>query len=457
MMTTTAAVAAPVDVVKVTTMPKWILLLVLLAIIAVGCNDSSTGSGQAADDDNDNDDDDDNDNDDDDNDDSGPARSFKLAATGFQYAIGDDWVESDYDVSGFAGHVDLLSVHQDFFGIPWDEFAVGAPLPQAWVDKMNQIKGLADGLGAGVFLSLTPLSGMRDGLHAMASDEGGELVVEDYPTPGCFNFQTGPNAAAIRTAYKAYARWMIDLFAPEFIAHAIELNMYDFSCPAEYLSLLTLLNEVYDREKALDAQTPIFPTFMVKEMWGYDELVGGCEIGDRSCLEDNLAKVADLKMDRFCISDYPAVMQYEWDEIPADYYSAPGELTGLKVVWGEIGYPNKPTVLPFPTLEDDCLEVFANHDQEQIAFLERLFADAQMLDSDLVTWWSFRDFLPAHVIDNCPCQSPGLWCIIYDAMYDAGLLGAWLHWGAMGMLDFDVQSKPALALWDQWYGRPVAQ
>jgi hypothetical protein len=436
----------------------WLLILFVLAALLMvsACGDDDDDDNDDAADDDASPGDDDDENDDDDNDDVGPPRSFKLAAMGYQYKIEPYRISDAFEVDGFDGRIDLIAAHMDFWGKPWQAFATGGEPPALWVALMEDIKQQADDLSVGVYLSLTPLSGMRDGLSDVTVVKDGAIEVEPYPVAGCFDFDNGPNAATIRTAYKAYVRWMVDLFQPEFLTHAIELNMNQVACPAEYDSLLGLLDEVYAQEKAVNPALPIFPTFVNQWMWGYDMPDGGCAIGDETCLVANLALVDGLEKDRYAISNYPSTMQWVWSGIPADFYSRPAELTGLTPVFAEVGWNSKPVVLPYPTLADECFDLLEGSDSAQTAYLEFLFAEAERLDSDLVTWWSLRDYLPAVMLDNCPCVTGDVWCVLYEAVYDIGLLGAWLHWGSMGLLDYDVYPKPALATWDATFARPLA-
>ncbi|NLH48861.1 MAG: hypothetical protein GX444_09695 [Myxococcales bacterium] len=427
-----------------------LFILALLMVSAIACqgdDDSESSPGQAQDDDDNNDNND--------NDDDASPRSFYLTAMGYQYKFSPYSIEDDLDFSGLEGKLDLASLQMEFFGIPWTEFAAGEEPPPLWVEKMAGYRQQADDLGVGIFLSVTPLSGMRDGLSKIAYEQDGELMIEDYPTPGCYDFAAGPNAATIRQAYLAYVRWMADFFLPDYLAIAIELNMYDWNCPDQYAATLALLNDVYDQEKAAAPDRPVFQTYVMELMWGYEE-GGSCALGDASCLHENLDKIADLRRDRFGVSIYPFIMQYALDELPDDIFSAVTAATGDRIVFGETGYPNKLITFPYPDYDSECLTLFDYGDADQIHYLEYLFDQAQQLDSDLVCWWSLRDFLPSAVQGHCPCDADGLWCILYEAVWETDLLPAWLGWGAMGMLDFAWQPKSALATWNAWLARPVA-
>ena len=379
-------------------------------------------------------------------------RSFYLASVPVQFEVTDSDIRIVFDFDGFAGKVDLISLHTDnFFGLPWDEFAGGA-LVQAWHTVMNQIKTEVEALNVGVYLSLTPLSSMRNGIAAKALDQGGNLLIDNQWCPDCYNFDT--DADNIRAAYLAYVRWMVDFFDPIFLTHGIEVDMYMDACPYEYNSLINLLNEVYDQEKAINPDLPIFPSFTAGGLWDYGDS-GQCEVGDTTCLVANLALQDSIKRDRFGVSAYPIFMQWEWEGIPQDYFSALSELSGEMVVFCETGWGSYPVTVPWPGPDDECFQVLTSSDDDQIEYMQFLFSQADELGSDLVVWWSLRDYLFEQFLTSCPCDSPGLWCLLYDAVNEDGLLPAFLMWGSMGVMDYNGQEKASYALWHEWRNRTI--
>jgi hypothetical protein len=419
-------------------------------------DDDDTDVNDDADDDlNDDADDDLNDDANDDVDDDLEPRSFAMSAAPFQFDVSVDNISSEFRFHGFDGMVDVLSLHMDnFFGLPWDEFGGDLPLPQVWVDKMTEIKAGADALGVDIYLSLTPISGYRSKLGAKATDVEGELFVDEDWAPGCYNFADGPNHEFIRTAFLHFVRWMVDFFDPAFLTHAIEMNMYDINCPDDYESLIDLLNEAYDQEKAENPDLPIFATFTVSDMWYFPE-EGNCWPSDRSCMRGNLAKLENLKTDRFGISSYPIWAFNELGEWPEDFFTAFAEETGMPIAFGETGWGNHSVTVPWPTYEDDCLLATESSDDAQIRYMEYLFEKADEMDADLVVWWSIRDYLIEEVLTSCPCAAPEPWCIINEVMAEADMLAAYLGWGSMGVMDFDLNEKPSAAVWNEWLARPV--
>jgi hypothetical protein len=426
------------------------LLVSLLLILAICSLVFSCGDDDSADDDDDNDDDDTTADDDDDA--VGPPRSFYMASAPFIFEVTDISISSEFDFTGFDGRVDMVSLHMDnFFGLPWPAFIAGTDPPDVWLEKMAQIRAEIEALGVGVYLSLTPLGGIRDQIADLAEEVDGELFVNNAWLPGCYNFDTGPNHAAHRTGYLNFVRWMVDYFQPEYLTHGIEINIYDLACPDDYDSVITLLNDVYDQGKAIDPSLPIFGTFASSMMWFEGEI--DCWPNDRTCLRANLAKIEKLKQDRYGVSSYPIWVYNELPEWPTDYYRAFAEEQEKTVVFGEIGWNTHDVTIPYPTLEDSCMTVTHSSDADQIAFLDHLFSEAQTMGSDLVVWWSLRDFLFEQILTGCPCDAPGLWCLLYDAVYDIGLLPSWVMWGSMGVIDFDAKPKPGYNAWKNWLER----
>ena len=325
---------------------------------------------------------------------------------------------------------------------------------------MNDIKAQVLALGVDVFLSVTPLDGMRQTLMPRARDVGGQLVLDENWVGPCFDFASSPDAAKWRTAYQNYVRWMVDFFQPIYLNNLVEMDLYAMSCPGQYDSLIALANEVYDQEKAARPDLVIFPSFVLSEYWQYDD---GAACGppagqpptDHSCFQAAVARDAGVKRDRYGVSSYPSYYLQEWGALPDDYYSALTAATGETVVFAEIGVGSRHVAMPFPNAGDPCTLVLIESDDTHAAFLQYLFEQANALGADLLTWWSLRDYLPPDMPSTCPCDEPGLWCVLYDAAEQGGLLPLWLMWGSMGVLDHDFNPKPALSTWNEWKARAI--
>ncbi|MBN2714836.1 MAG: hypothetical protein JXX14_03210 [Deltaproteobacteria bacterium] len=429
------------------------ILFIIVALITAGCGSYRENDGRREDSNGANADEDTNANADSDvltDDDASPEyRGFYMSAAPMQYEVRPGDIKTVFDFSGFERQVDLVSLHMDFFGIPWQAFADGSSLPTAWVSTMEQIRNDVDKLNVGVFLSLTPLSGSRNTPSDNAIVVDGELVIDSEWQTGCADFSSSYQGIDLKAAYLNYVRWMVDLFSPIFLNLNIEMNKYQFHCPKEWPSMIELSNAAYDQEKQHNAVMPVFVSFELEQMWGFTD-EGACEVGDKSCLISAIEDVRDISRDRFGISTYPLFLQWEWERMALDYFSAPAELTGEQVVFAETGWSNRSVTVPFPTIADDCFDLLRSTDEEQRWYMEFLLSSANELGADLVVWWTLRDFLPAPVLESCPCSYDATWCFLYEQLGQIGLVGAWSMWGGMGILNNDLSPKPSASLWADW-------
>src|SRR5262249_55866789 len=161
-----------------------------------------------------------------------------------------------------ADDVDVASVHQEFYGIPWNEFAAGAQPPAAWVAQMDAIAKNAKDAKLDVFLSISPISSSRDRLaERTVIDGSGQVKTDNNWSPPCYDFATAPDRATAKSAYLAYVAWMIDRFAPKYLNVGIELNLFFEKCPGQRAGVIDVINAAYDAAKAKSPNIVAFPSF----------------------------------------------------------------------------------------------------------------------------------------------------------------------------------------------------
>lgn len=95
-----------------------------------------------------------------------PPRTYRLASSGVQLDPAMGPVMTDPDL---ASDVDVVNVHQDFFGVPWDAFSAGTAPPPAWAAKLADIAHDAHATGKDIFPALAPLDGPSVGRHPDAA------------------------------------------------------------------------------------------------------------------------------------------------------------------------------------------------------------------------------------------------------------------------------------------------
>lgn len=383
--------------------------------------------------------------------DAGSSRAYRLAATGVQ-PYGRDYAEGAADL---AADVDVVSLHQDFYGVPWDAFATGGEPPAEWVATMDHLAAIAG--AKPIFLSLQLVGGVgRRFLAGRAVVKGGKVVIQDWSAE-CYDFATAPDAAEKRLAYERYVDWMVRRFHPAWVNVAIEINAFASCGDAAWAGLVPVLNAAYDAAKAADPGVVAFPSFLISRLYGYDAEVCQPPSSRADCFEAAYAQLAGVKRDRFAVSTYPYLGEELRDAsaLPADLLYRAAARRGERLVVAETGWIATDVV---GRLGDACVTAIPSTPERQAAYFDFLIATAAVYDVDLITWFSDRDIIPAEVMTDCPCDfDPDWWCALVDLHRKAG--GAdptaqfrgetrFKIWGTMGLRTHD--GAPRQPIFERW-------
>jgi hypothetical protein len=396
--------------------------------------------------------------------DAGPdapmTRSFALAATGAQIDLQDGL---GLYPANLATDTDVIAIHQEFYGLPWNEIMAGGPLPPEWLAKMDELAGFAHATGKPVFLSLG-LVGGAGGRSRLAD----EVVIADgrittQPASGaCYDFATASDGAERRAAYVGYVQWMMEEFDPTWINVATEVNMFQDSCPDAWPAMVDTERAAYEAAKAAKPGVIAFPSIQLSFLYGEE----GCPSGDAArCYDDNYAGLSGLERDRFAISVYPDGESYaSADALPSGYLTRGADRGGERMVVAETGW--LATDATGVWADGSCLTALHSDPATQLGWFDRVTADAQAAGSDLVTWWSDRDLIPAALMTDCPCTFDAQWCAVKDAFRSLGGTDPTAQFygemslkifGTMGLRTHDGTLRPGFrAHWQAWRDRPIA-
>jgi hypothetical protein len=384
-----------------------------------------------------------------------PTRSFALASTGAQIRLEGGLALYPADL---ATDVDVAAIHQDFYGVPWDEFRLGTPLPATWVAAMDELAQRTRALHKPVFLSLSVVQG--PGRHFLAdkayTGDDGKLHTQTAWSAECYDFALAPDGPAMRAAYIAYVQWMIDRFDPKWINVAVEINIFDFGCSAAWDSLVDVERAAYAAAKAAKPGIIAFPSFQIDLLYGMEKSQCPAPMKPTDCYDANYARLGRLARDRFAISTYPYLIDAyaDIDLLPADWFVR-GALRGHEALLvAETGWLATNAV---GTLGEQCVTAIAETPADQLAYFNRVVSSAEASHADLVTWWSNRDLVPSTFMTNCPCTFDQSWCaIIAGTRQQAGSdpmaqffaeMGLKIF-GSMGLRDYDGNPRPAF--WARW-------
>ena len=383
----------------------------------------------------------------------GTTRTYRLAASGSQLVVTGPSTGLLLTQADLATDVDVVAIHQEFYGVPWEAFAAGDPPPPGWAGTMSRLASDARAAGKQVFLSVSPLDGTRSSLAPRVRVMAGTEVVESDWAPHCWDFRTAADGPTWRDAYLSYVEWMVDLFEPEFLNVGIELNLWDLACPSAWEGMVDVVNAAYDAARSRRPGIPVFPSIQIDALYGLAP--GSCPPGTDAgvCYETGYAHLARVKRDRFAVSSYPYLGAVpSLGALPADWFTRAAHRGGERALIAEAGWLSTPLVAQ--TSGGACFTALTSDETFAAAYLDRLLSDAQAAGMDLVTWISDRDLLIAPLMTDCGCHQSAEWCAVRDLFRgppptgseDTQLQGElrMKAFGAMGLRTYDGAPKPAV-------------
>jgi hypothetical protein len=388
---------------------------------------------------------------------TGPGRVL-LAAAGAQAHV-DGGRLYRLGPADLATDVDVVAVHQDFYGVPWDAFAAGEEPPAAWAGVLRGLAADARVAGKPVFLSAALVGGpLRAYLADRARENDGALVVDEGWSTRCFDFAADPAGPAMKAAWVRYVQWMVELFEPAWFNLGLEINLFASACgEAAWPGLVDAYNAGYEAVKALRPDIIAFPSVVLDHYYGVSADACPPPRTATACFDENLDRMAPLRRDRLGLSTYPYGTPgiASVADIPTDWFSRATADSDDRPLIAETGW-NARSIMAW---DGTACPVFRHSSEsEQIAYFDRLIGEANALEMDLVAWWSNRDLLPADVMEECPCTSRPEWCAVIDVFRStiggddaAGqYVGEVLFkfWGSMGLREYD--GTPRAAFLQRW-------
>ncbi|MFN8556680.1 MAG: hypothetical protein U0531_04800 [Dehalococcoidia bacterium] len=436
---------------------------------------------------------------------AGGGRTFLMGMGGLQAVNNgrDPLYQINTPMATLAADADIIYLHVETYGLPWNEFAAGPEPPPShpWTEAMNDLARQREAVGKDVYLAMLL---MRGEMAHNAEIRDGALYVNDRWAESCFDFTAwatpGTRANAYRTAYLNYVRWMVGRFRPSYVNVAVEVNSYWENCTnrgrpvAQWNAVVDLVNAAYDLAKGLNGTAVVFPSFAINDMYGHTVVSEQCvrPMPTRECSRRQAAHysvayaaVAGLKRDRFAISAWPyAAEVYDRDSptfngkrfltpatIPLDYFTRAADRGRERVFVAETGWTTDDLVIK-PRADLTCFAIVPSFQDYQRRYLEVLFTRAQNSIIDAVMWWSNQDALPQDVMTGCYPYSRGpdyaecegdIWCA--DANYfrnrrpENPPFGELLFkaYGTTGMKRYDgVIKSQNHAFWQEIFARPYA-
>jgi hypothetical protein len=362
--------------------------------------------------------------------------------------------------------VDVVLVHQEFYGLPWDSFEAGTSPPAEWVAVMDDLAARAQAVGP-VFLSLQLVSGPgRRFLADRAVVVNDALSNPSGMTTECYDFSTAPDGASKRAAYVAYVDWMVRRFQPRWVNVAIEMNLFTSCGDGPWNALVEVERAAYASAKAARPGVLAFPSIQIDLLYGWGP---DCPPpADRdTCFDTSYARLANVARDRFAVSSLPYIIKALENPaaVPAGWFTRAGDRGGERTVVAETGWLGTPMVVEF----NGCLTAITSGEDAQLAWFDRLMDETRSHNLELVTWVSNRDLVSTAMMTDCPCSFDPAWCgFLADFRQSAGAdlksqadaeFGI-KEFGSMGLRQYDGTPRQSLyARWQAaralpWAGKP---
>ncbi len=405
-------------------------------------------------------------------------RPFRLSATAVQMRPLEERpfrnTHAEFSPNSVAEAVDVLTVVMDYLGVPFQEFAESSELPDThpWVLEMMDLKETLQSTGRPLNLQLGLA---RRSAVGRATIEDGKLKVDLTWSPPCFDF-TSPEAAAVGDAYVNYARWLARVFQPAYIVNFSEANIYFAECGGagpSWNRLAAIQRRAHNAIKEESPDTVAFASFHLETL--YNDRLNGWN-------EEQYQAMRKMSYDTFAVAAYPFGLRKEDGsfvtpyDLPEDYFTRvrkrhPDEkrLSIAETGWNSVSIAVGD--------QNDCLENFPYSELSfPLAYLEFILKNAYFEEFDLVTWFSFRDAIPSHVLGTCYVSNEGgdpendacqedFWCKAINAAKEnaivsdvPGLFSEVVQkaFGAMGLVGWDGEEKSVLLeRWREEIAKPI--
>lgn len=413
-------------------------------------------------------------------------RSFYLGFTPWPYRSDADFSEVFYTYDLIQDHGDIVAHHFQQ-GIPYPEAyamrtdpdATGLPGYDAGGDN-SLVFGEID-LRAGqtdevsrVYLAVDSLDTSRSDLIGYYGvDYDGDESTEQQQRPD----NSGDPAAItgyentidwssltfadqeIADAFVSYARAMIDTLTDAglsvaYFNYASEVSDLLLNDPAEYSDFLIFASRVYGQLKSVYPSLPLMVSVALKHPAGAE---ASTIISGAGTLM-NYVDVLGISVYPYAFFD-PAVSDNSGErtngltDLPSDWATQIGELAGTKpVAFTETGW----------IAEDLSIAGYGltrySSETNQLAFVEKLFAEANALDAEFIVWFALVDYSYYWTNTLAEDEISAIWrdtgLLDYDGTTDLNEGFDFAAIAATPIGEAGLSARSALTLWDDWLSRP---
>ena len=293
---------------------------------------------------------------------------------------------------------ELVLIQQE---VPWASLLDGTQTMDEAVEERVRLEEFVRGLGLEILFLLDPLDGLDRRREPPELVARARSIVEPE----------------IRANHDEWALEMARVFRPEWYGLASEVNtLADLGDPALHAAVRDMINDLSPQVKAASPGTRTFVSFQADQAYGLPGF-------PRTI--DHFALIDDYAVDALGLSTYPVFVLDDPSELPADFFARFDQATDRPLLLVEGGWSS---------------EVAGGTNgtpAEQAEFFRRM---AALLDGIRAEAWVFLLYA------DLDLESYGL-----PPDREAGFA----NFSRMGIVDVELRPKPAAAVWDSVFARPL--
>jgi hypothetical protein len=248
-------------------------------------------------------------------------------------------------------------------------------------------------------------------------------LARESESPALVSAHRSITEPSIQRLYRIYVHALVDKLHPDYLGLAAETNLIREIAPRPvYDAVVRMTNDAANdvRRQHSSAALPLYVSVQVETAWG--------KLGKQRAFAGIDQDLRDFPfMNVIGLSSYPYLGGFkDPDQIPLDYYNRVRGSRKLPVMVVEGGWPS-----------ESARGVFSSSPEMQARYIAR---QAQLLDAAnaiAVFQLSFTDLDLASFPKPVPTILP--------------------LFATLGLVDANLQPKPALRTWDEVFGRPLTR
>lgn len=285
--------------------------------------------------------------------------------------------------------------------LPWDSLLAGVPAETLVVRDQAGLANYYRSKGHEIWIYLDPANGLNRAGEADALVAAGRSIQEPE----------------IQQMFRRYAVVIDSIVRPGHLGLALETNLIRGAAPASlYAAIRQVVNDAAADVRAVDAAVRLSVSVQVDYAWG---TLGG---GPFQGIDQDFVDFPFIE--EIGLSSYPYLAGFDTPEdIPADYYA--GLLAGRDI----------PAAVTEGGWSSETVDTFVSSPDEQRRYIERQAVLLDRVQAVAVFQLTFTDI-------DLAAYNPPPGSILY-------------LFARLGLVDVDLNPKPALAAWDALHARAL--